>query len=38
MTQYLVITLTSTAVTFRPEWAVNSNQTAGPWAPQPETH
>jgi hypothetical protein len=24
--------------TFRAEWAVNSNQVVGPWAPQPETH
>jgi hypothetical protein len=23
---------------FKPEWAVNSNQLVGPWAPQPETH
>lgn len=24
--------------TFKAEWAVNSNQIVGPWAPQPETH
>jgi hypothetical protein len=23
---------------FNPEWATNSNQIVGPWAPQPETH